>query len=721
MGPALLLLLTLAFYWKLVSSQYIWFDHQDMCYIELPRLGFQAAEIHRMRFPLWDPYIWCGQPLIGQTQPGPLFPLNLLFCLLPLSNGYLRADCLNWLYIAIHFLAALFGYRLCRELGTGIVAAALAGCAFSFGGFMGTAPWLDVIDGAIWTPLIFVHVLRAVRGYRPASSAALSGLALGVAWLSGHHEIPLLVSGVVALTWLFFGLRDRGLLRWALLSFAIAGLIGAVQVWPTYEFGQLSQRWVGAENTVGWKDRIPYTIHTGYSLPASGILETVLPGDARHADTSPFLGVAVVALAALGALARWSDRRTQWLVCLLILSALYAIGAFSPLHGVIYSLSPVMAKARIPARALHLYDFAVAVLAGIGLDSLLRRESLAWARRLALSAGALGTLIVATAVVMAVQGRQIDGLLLLTGFCAGATGAIIASFGRQWLAGSVAAAALVVLMLTELTNLGPRRFPHVSEGKQVKFAGVLWGRRDIAEFLRAQPGPVRVAINDQDVPENFGDWHRVEMLQGYVAAVPDNLVTRYGLHTKRAQWLFGVTHSMGRQPHRPDQEEVFKGASGVKVFRNPNPMPRAWAAHEAIGVRDVEQLDALIQDPQFDFRKRVVILGEAPRLEPCADETDVQLVRHSANRVTIAARLACRGMVILGDSYYPGWEAQIDGKAAEVREVFGAMRGVVVDAGEHTVEMRFRPVSVFGGAALSLAGLLATLAIVVRGRGPTES
>src|SRR5207248_2429855 len=89
-GPALLLLLTVVFYWKLVlSHQYIWFDHPDMCYIELPRLQFQASEIHKRHFPLWDPNIWSGQPLLGQTQPGPVFPLNLLFYLLPLQDGYL--------------------------------------------------------------------------------------------------------------------------------------------------------------------------------------------------------------------------------------------------------------------------------------------------------------------------------------------------------------------------------------------------------------------------------------------------------------------------------------------------------------------------------------------------------------------------------------------------------------------------------------------------------
>ena len=87
-APLIVVLLTIAFYWKIsLTSQYVWFDHPDMAYLELPRLEFMAREIHAGRFPLWDPHIWMGQPLVGQTQPGPLNPLNVLFLLLPLVGA----------------------------------------------------------------------------------------------------------------------------------------------------------------------------------------------------------------------------------------------------------------------------------------------------------------------------------------------------------------------------------------------------------------------------------------------------------------------------------------------------------------------------------------------------------------------------------------------------------------------------------------------------------
>src|SRR5262249_2464353 len=148
LGVPVLLFLTIGFYWKLAfTHQYTPFNHWDLATFQIPRLEFQAREIHAGRFPLWNPRIWAGQPLVGQTQGGPLYPLNVLFCLLPLRNGYLRMDFLNWYYILIHFQAAVGAYWLARDLGRSHAASILAGCVFSFGGFLTTAIMLDIMSG----------------------------------------------------------------------------------------------------------------------------------------------------------------------------------------------------------------------------------------------------------------------------------------------------------------------------------------------------------------------------------------------------------------------------------------------------------------------------------------------------------------------------------------------------------------------------------------------
>src|SRR5260370_20921086 len=129
--PALLLVICIGFFWKLVlSNQYTGLDHPDMANQVLPWYQFQAGEWHAGRIPLWDPYLWGGQPLLGQGQPGAAYPPNWLLFLAPLRNGWIRQSYLHWYYVLIHFQAALFCYWLCRDLGRSRPASLLAGLAF---------------------------------------------------------------------------------------------------------------------------------------------------------------------------------------------------------------------------------------------------------------------------------------------------------------------------------------------------------------------------------------------------------------------------------------------------------------------------------------------------------------------------------------------------------------------------------------------------------------
>ncbi|MCC6957387.1 MAG: YfhO family protein, partial [Anaerolineales bacterium] len=55
--------------------------------------------------------------------------------------------------------------------------------------------------------------------------------------------------------------------------------------------------------------------------------------------------------------------------------------------------------------------------------------------------------------------------------------------------------------------------------------------------------------------------------------------------------------------------------------------------------------------------------------------------------------------------WYPGWTARLDGAPAPLARANYLFQAVPVPAGQHTLELRYRPLSFYGGAALSLAGL----------------
>ena len=118
-GVAALLFLTIAgFYWKLtLTNQYEWMRGADLAEQALPWFEEQAREIHHGRIPLWDPYLWSGQPAVRIAQPGAAYPLNWILCALPLQNGHIAPAALAWYYVAIHLMAAAFAYLFCRDLG----------------------------------------------------------------------------------------------------------------------------------------------------------------------------------------------------------------------------------------------------------------------------------------------------------------------------------------------------------------------------------------------------------------------------------------------------------------------------------------------------------------------------------------------------------------------------------------------------------------------------
>jgi uncharacterized membrane protein YfhO len=83
----------------------------------------------------------------------------------------------------------------------------------------------------------------------------------------------------------------------------------------------------------------------------------------------------------------------------------------------------------------------------------------------------------------------------------------------------------------------------------------------------------------------------------------------------------------------------------------------------------------------------------------------VEVVRHDPKIVQLNAKMNCRGMVILADTYFPGWQATVDGRPAAILETDGALRGIVAEAGAHTIELTYTPASVRNGAIAALAGL----------------
>jgi hypothetical protein len=90
----------------------------------------------------------------------------------------------------------------------------------------------------------------------------------------------------------------------------------------------------------------------------------------------------------------------------------------------------------------------------------------------------------------------------------------------------------------------------------------------------------------------------------------------------------------------------------------------------------------------------------------------VEVTEDSPGTVHLVAHLKSPGLVILADTYYPGWRLAIDGRPAEILQTNGAMRGALVEAGDHQLVYKYNPASLKIGAGLTFVGI-ATLVLLL--------
>ena len=278
----------------------------------------------------------------------------------------------------IHFLAALTCYALARELGRSRGASIVAGSIFSLAGYVAYTDWPQMLNGAVWAPLVFLYIFRVARGERVLASSLLSGFFLGVTWLVGHHQLPLFVSIAAAVLWIAVVASSQQpvarIARLGLAAFLITGMTSAFQTLPMAEYGRQAVRWVGFERPEGLGETVPYEQHKEHSLKPSGLIGIVIPGVDPGASSS-FVGGAALTLGLLGLALGWKDRRVRWLGAIALGGILFALGPNSVFHGVMYAIVPLVDKARVPAAAGIVFMLGLAPLAAFGVDAMSLPES----------------------------------------------------------------------------------------------------------------------------------------------------------------------------------------------------------------------------------------------------------------------------------------------------------------------------------------------------------
>lgn len=704
--PLLIALGIVLIFWKItLSGQFTWMNGDDTVQQVLPWLQMQAREWHRWHLPMLDPFHWAGQSLIGQTQPGAVFPWNWLLFLTPLKNGRLQVGYLNAYFVSLHILGAWAMFLLLRSLGAVRPLAAVGAVLFGGGGFMATVEWPQMLNGALCMPVVLLFWFRFLRAPDKRIFAAVAGAAGGCSILAGHHSAPVVILAAVAgvTAYMLFERRPtrRRLMDYG-VGLAVFGLffflLGAAQILPAMEYWRVSYRFVNAKEPVTFAQQIPYLIHRNFSFGPASLPGLVVSGFHRDTMLDPFLGACTAALAAVGFWAYRSRLYVRMVLFLGMYSLMLAMGENSLLHGVFFARFPLFDKLRNPSMLVLGIHLSLIVLAVFGLEAIRRervpRERAVWMMR---AGGAAFAVLFALWAVDPAKASMAQGLGQFAFYLIALGSVLLVPMTANRRAGLAAA-----LMILEAGSNSTKGYPDREMGF-VNF-DILSRYDDVAAFIqdgRRDPA-FRVSIDDSVALKNFGDWYGIRQVNGFMGM---------SINMFREQWrpeldgLLGARYHVGKEPRRPDQVKRFTGASGMSVWESAAYAPMAWTAHQFERVTEGQLADRYVRGWPAVREPLFALAGDAnPAV--CSGVDAVRPAELGAERAMIEVEMACNGLLVYSSAYLPGWEARVDDRPATLIEAYGKLMAVAVPAGPHKVTFRYAPASVTWGTRLSVAGLL---------------
>lgn len=174
--------------------------------------------------------------------------------------------------------------------------------------------------------------------------------------------------------------------------------------------------------------------------------------------------------------------------------------------------------------------------------------------------------------------------------------------------------------------------------------------------------------------------------------------------------LLNVKYIIACEEIKDQRVELAYSDEKVKVYKNNELLPRAFFVSDYKVIGDgQEALDFLTSK---DFNPvDVVVLNEEPASFDNVPgskhgNATVEIKDYSPNKVILNINTPASGILILSDTFYPGWKAFVDWKEVEIMKANTVMRAVIVPKGEHLVKFVYDPTLFNYGLKLGLCTLI---------------
>lgn len=618
----------------------------------------------------------------------------------------------------------------------------------------------------IWLPLIlFFSELFICK--RNLFYALMGGVAVAFNIVAGHPQYFFYTAIAVVIYFIIRIVQEfREHRNWKLVGYHTAGVfilyvagvsIAAIQLLPAFEMIQHSARQTISYEWVSQFSFAPENFITLFIPEYFGdALKTPYWGRCYLWEMSLYVGILPLLLCALASFYN-RNKFTKTFLIMALITTILALGKFTPLLKILYTIAPGFNLFRGNSKFIFIVAFSLSVLSGIGAEYL--QKGVFTKKKITIFFYITIGIVAAVSLFLLIfflfragygawhdiihmicswgdryttlPGLKDAGILHAT-FAVATKGAVkfiiltilsLLVMG-MWMNGRLRSQILIpitiALIFGDLWCFG-NKYMVTFDSRQC-----FWNK-EILNVLKNDPEPFRITTVGY-FELNQGMAHDISNIGGYDANVIKeysefiNLsggkpleeprivmeVTQLSRLTNLLNLKYMLLPANVKLEH-PTIKPVFRD-SQYALFYNTQAMPRAFIVH---GAKTLQGRDAIFKElSSSEFNPLTyVILEEPSRLttntsgENLQKEANPTILEYSPNSVTIKATLLEDGYLVLGDTFYPGWNAYVDGEKNRVLKTNYILRSVFLEKGAHLVQFIYEPKSFTIGMIITLTSI----------------
>jgi len=718
---------------------------------------YAAEQISGWRFPLWNPWQSCGQPFMATHQCGLFYPPNIVYLLMPTHMA------LGAAFLIHLILSGMFTYLCARRFGISQYGSLLAAITFMFAGHI-TYHIGEPSNFycAAWTPLM-LYLTKRLCDAPGLGTMVLLACFSSVQYMTGfeqHYMYTLyLMLGYVIFHFAVVAKKRSESKQLARLGIylALAGILtiglSAVQLIPTTEMVFLSGRPAEPLTDLQIIGLRPVLLHwTGFEASSRNFFLSLLD-PSQGLVPYGYAGLLPLLLAPFAFANKQQRGYSLFLSSMIMFCCVVSMAEWGEWTWVLRI--PTVPIFRVIYRIMYIAALCFGLLTGIAWDEFQSRfgpshEGQSPARRFIASLPLVVGLPILWAMVW--HSRFETSRSLFVAACLALP--LIALRVKALRAGFLLCqVALVVSLFVDLASASvkPLIFPARTLEVYHRFDQT-W--KFISERQNHQRSFFQFSFLDRKhigMGDKYGQLKHIRTIADYEPLASKRLqdfmvflqrkpfrkhTIFYGrfsdLYPKTSRMrLFDLMATRFFVVHRPyaggifapgqmewwaSPPENFKLAyeePDARVYENPSALPRAFVARNYRAIENPEKMLEELDSATFDPMTEVLLFETPPKTEPAMNKEsnvletsdEVTFLRDDSECVQIRAKTPRPGFLVLSDSYYPGWEATVNGKSRPIYLANYTFRAVPIDEGESIVQFTYRPASFKWGMRISLISL----------------